>query len=94
MLRREFEEKEKEKKRKESVLALFKDQEERESLGFTDKVLRYMRKEIIKYRCELTIEEGKLIKEEDYVAVDDTWLDLYLMMFHKFRNDFTDARLA
>ena len=93
MLRKEFEQKEKEKQRKAAVLGLFKDENERQSYGFTDKTLRFMRKAIRKYRRELQIEDERLKRDDDYVKVDDTWLDLSLLMFHKFRNTFTNERL-
>lgn len=93
MVKKQFEEKEKEDARKAAVLALFKDDEDRESYGFTNKCLSYMRKAIRKFRKELTIEEGKLKKEDDYLAVDDIWLDLYQMMQYKFKKDQMKERL-
>lgn len=52
-----------------------------------------MRKAIRKFRKELTIEDGKLKKEDDYLAVDDIWLDLYQMMQYNFKKDQMKERL-
>jgi hypothetical protein len=88
MLRREVETKERNKQRKEAVNALFKDEEERKDHGVTDKTVRYMVKKIKEYVKELRIRNRQLTKEDDFVKVDDTWLNMSKMMLEPFRLNF------
>ena len=88
MLRREVETKERNKERKEAVNALFKDEEERKDNGVTDKTVRYMVKKIKEYAKELRIRNRQLTKEDDFVKVDDTWLNMSKMMLEPFRLNF------
>ncbi len=46
MIKRENEAKDREKARKAAVMSLFKDQEEQEAFGFSEQVMKYMRKEV------------------------------------------------
>ena len=93
MLRREVETKERNKQRKEAVNALFKDEEERKDHGVTDKTVRYMVKKIKEYVKELRIRNRQLTKEDDFVKVDDTWLNMSKMMLEPFRLNFQNIRL-
>jgi hypothetical protein len=52
-----------------------------------------MTKKIKEYVKELKIRHKKLSSEEDYVKVDDTWLNLSKMMFEAFRYEFQNVRL-
>lgn len=53
LIKKEFEEKEKEEERREAVKALFKDDEEKAQYGFSEKALRYLRRNVKQYRKEL-----------------------------------------
>lgn len=93
MLRREVEKKERQKQRRDAVLALFKDDAEKAEYGVTGKTVKYMTKKIKEYVKELKIRHKKLSSEEDYVKVDDTWLNLSKMMFEAFRYELQNVRL-
>jgi len=75
------------------VLALFKDEEEKELYGVKAKTVRYMVKKIKEYAKELRIRNRQLSREDDFVKVDDTWLNLSKMMLEPFRPDFQNVRL-
>ena len=75
-------------KRKEAVLALFKDDDDKKSYGLTNKTLRYMIREIKKYRKGLSIEEGRIKKESDFSELDETWFELSRLMYQPHRGEF------
>jgi hypothetical protein len=75
------------------VLALFKDEEEKDLYGVKAKTVRYMVKKIKEYAKELRIRNRQLSREDDFVKVDDTWLNLSKMMLEPFRPDFQNVRL-
>ena len=75
------------------MLALFKDEEEKELYGVKAKTVRYMVKKIKEYAKELRIRNRQLSREDDFVKVDDTWLNLSKMMLEPFRPDFQNVRL-
>lgn len=64
---------------------MFADQEARDSFGVSDKTIRYFTKNIKSYQKELRIRNKQLTREEDFVKVDDTWLNMSKMMFEPFR---------
>ncbi len=75
------------------MLALFKDEEEKDLYGVKAKTVRYMVKKIKEYAKELRIRNRQLSREDDFVKVDDTWLNLSKMMLEPFRPDFQNVRL-
>jgi hypothetical protein len=94
MLRNEFERKERHSQRKKAVLEMFKDDADREEFGLKkDKTLRYMTRSIKSYIKELKIKDGQLTEEQDLVKVDDTWLNLYKLMWEPFRLNFQNERI-
>lgn len=70
------------------MLALFKDDAERAEFGIKDNTVRYMIKKIREYVKKLKIKDRQLKGEEDYIDVDDTWVNLSKMMFEPFRCEF------
>ena len=73
---------------------MFKDDADREAFGLKkDKTLRYMTRSIKSYIKELKIKDGQLTEEQDLVKVDDTWLNLYKLMWEPFRLNFQNERI-
>lgn len=85
---KENQERELDKKRLELAKRVFREKEDQERYGFSQRAIDYMRLSVSSYRKSLTIQNGFLTEEEDFIKVDDTWLKLSKIFMDALRYDF------